>query len=99
MQVQAAKPDLVIYLQTPVDTLLERVEQRNVSYEQDISRDYLTRLADAYSEFFHVYDSSPLLIVNNEKINITTSEDALDLLVERIMQVQSRREFFNPVWD
>ena len=99
MQVQAAKPDLVIYLQTPVETLLERVEQRNVSYEQDISRDYLTRLADAYSEFFHVYDSSPLLIVNNEKINITTSEDALDLLVERIMQVQSRREFFNPVWD
>jgi DNA-binding winged helix-turn-helix (wHTH) protein len=40
-----------------------------------------------------------LLIVNNEKINITTSEEALDLLVERIMQVQSRREFFNPIWD
>ena len=99
MQVQAAKPDLVIYLQTPVETLLERVEQRNISYEQDIPRDYLTRLSDAYSEFFLVYDSSPLLIVNNEKINITTSEDALDLLVERIMQVQSRREFFNPVWD
>ena len=99
MQVQSTKPDLVIYLQTPVETLLERVEQRNISYEQAIPRDYLTRLFDAYNEFFHVYDSSPLLIVNNEKINILQSEDALDLLVERIMQVQSRREFFNPVWD
>lgn len=99
MQVQAARPDLVIYLQTPVDALIERVEQRNISYEQAIPREYLTRLSDAYSEFFHTYDSSPLLIVNNEKINITTSDEALDLLVERIMQVQSRREFFNPDWN
>ena len=99
MHLQASKPDLVIYLQTPVDALLTRVEQRNISYEQDIPREYLTRLSDAYSEFFHSYDSSPLLIVNNEKINITNSEEALDLLVDRIMQVQSRREFFNPDWD
>jgi deoxyguanosine kinase len=99
MHLQASKPDLVIYLQTPVDALLTRVEQRNISYEQDIPRDYLARLSDAYSEFFHSYDSSPLLIVNNEKINITNSEEALDLLVDRIMQVQSRREFFNPDWD
>ena len=99
MHLQASKPDLVIYLQTPVDALLARVEQRNISYEQDIPRDYLTRLSDAYSEFFHSYDSSPLLIVNNEKINITNSQEALDLLVDRIMQVQSRREFFNPDWD
>ena len=99
MHLQSSKPDLVIYLQTPVDALLARVEQRNISYEQDIPREYLTRLSDAYSEFFHSYDSSPLLIVNNEKINITNSEEALDLLVDRIMQVQSRREFFNPDWD
>jgi deoxyadenosine/deoxycytidine kinase len=99
MHLQASKPDLVIYLQTPVDALLARVEQRNISYELDIPRDYLARLSDAYSEFFHSYDSSPLLIVNNEKINITNSEEALDLLVDRIMQVQSRREFFNPDWD
>lgn len=99
MHLQASKPDLVIYLQTPVDALLARVEQRNISYEKDIPRDYLARLSDAYSEFFHSYDSSPLLIVNNEKINITNSEEALDLLVDRIMQVQSRREFFNPDWD
>ena len=99
MQVKATKPDLVIYLQTPVETLLERVEHRNISYEQDIPREYLTRLSDAYSEFFHAYDSSPLLIVNNEKINVLKSEEAVDLLINRIMQVQSRREFFNPIWD
>jgi deoxyadenosine/deoxycytidine kinase len=99
MHLQTSKPDLVIYLQTPVDVLLSRVEERNIPYEQDIPREYLARLANAYSEFFHNYDSSPLLIVNNEKINIINSDEAMDLLVDRIMQVQSRREFFNPDLD
>jgi deoxyguanosine kinase len=96
MQLQVSPPDLVIYLQTPVDALVERVEQRNVNYEQDIPREYLLRLSDAYSEFFHQYDASSLLIVNNEKLNIIKNDDALDLLVERIMQIRGRREFFNP---
>jgi deoxyguanosine kinase len=96
LQVKASSPDLVIYLQTPVDALAERVNQRNISYEQEIPREYLARLADAYRDFFHQYDTSPLLIVNNEKLNITTSDAALDLLVERIMQIRGRREFFNP---
>jgi len=96
MHLQASRPHLVIYLQTPVDELLARVEERNIDYEQSISKDYLKRLAVAYSEFFHAYTSSPLLIVNNEKLNILTSEDAMNLLIERIGQMQSQREFFNP---
>ena len=37
--------------------------------------------------------------MNNEKINVPKSEEVVDLLINRIMQVQSRREFFNPDWD
>ncbi len=96
LQLKATKPDLVIYLQTPIDALVARVEERNISYEQDISREYLQRLAEAYSELFHRYDASPLLIVNNDKLNITEDEQALDMLIERVMQIRSSREFFNP---
>ncbi len=99
LRLQASQPSLVIYLQTPVDELLTRVEERNIGYEQSISKDYLSKLAQAYSEFFHSYASSPLLIVNNEKLNIIHSEDAMNLLIERIMQMQSQREFFNPNLD
>lgn len=96
LQPQASAPDLVIYLQTPVDALAERVSQRNIAYEQDIPREYLARLADAYSEFFHQYDGAPLLIVNNEKLNITENDAAFNLLIDRIMQIRGRREYFNP---
>lgn len=96
VQLKSLPPDLVIYLQTPVDALAERVSQRNVDYEQEIPREYLARLAEVYSEFFHQYDASPLLIVNNEKLDITENEAALDLLLARILQMRGRREYFNP---
>ncbi len=96
LHLKASAPDLVIYLQTPVDALLDRIGQRNISYEQEIPKEYLVRLADAYSEFFHQYDASPLLIVNNEKLNIAEDDASLDVLIERALQIRSRREFFNP---
>ena len=99
LQLKSPKPDLVIYLQTPIDELAERIEERNISYEQEIPREYIERLADAYSEFFHTYDTSPVLIVNNEKLNIIKDESALNLLVDRIMQIKSSREYFNPNFD
>ena len=62
-------PDLVIYLQAPVDTLVERVHRRGVDYERTISAHYLARLADAYSRYFYRYEAAPLLIVNSERLN------------------------------
>ena len=99
LQLKSPKPDLVIYLQTPIDELAERIEERNISYEQEIPREYIERLADAYSEFFHTYDTSPVLIVNNEKLNVIKDESALNLLVDRILQIKSSREYFNPNFD
>ena len=96
LQLKAPRPDLVIYLQTPTDALMERIEERNVSYEQEIPREYIERLANAYSEFFHNYDASPVLIVNNEKLNILKNKEAFNLLLSRIEQIKSQREFFNP---
>lgn len=99
LHLNAPKPDLVIYLQTPLDALVERIEERNVSYEQDMSREYLERLSDAYSAYFHNYDTSPVLIVNNEKLNILKNPSALKLLINRIGQIKGQREFFNPNFD
>lgn len=96
LQLQATPPDLVLYLQTPVDALLERVNKRAIAYEQSITRNYLERLAAGYSEFFHQYEAAPLLIVNNEHFNVAESDEAFDLLLERIEKMRGRREYFNP---
>jgi len=36
------------------------------------------------------------LILNNENLNILKDKNAIDLLIERIMNIKSNREFFNP---
>jgi deoxyadenosine/deoxycytidine kinase len=62
----------------------------------DISTEYLETIAESYSQFFHSYDHSPVLILNNENLNILKDKNAIDLLIERIMNIKSNREFFNP---
>jgi len=92
---QTPTPDLVVYLQAPVDTLLGRVRRRGVGYEQTIPDGYLARLADAYSRFFYHYDEAPLLIINSERLNFVDNPAHLDLLLARIAGMRGQREFFN----
>lgn len=96
LQLQATPPDLVLYLQTPTETLFERVNKRAIKYEQSITRDYLERLAACYSDFFHQYENSPVLIINNEHFDAVSNDEAFTLLLERIEKMRGRREYFNP---
>ena len=92
---QTPTPDLVIYLQAPVDTLVERVHRRGVAFEQSIPAEYLARLADAYTRYFYQYAEAPLLIVNSERLNFVDQREHVDLLLERIGHMRGQREFFN----
>jgi deoxyguanosine kinase len=92
---QAARPDLVIYLQAAPETLIERVKRRGVSYERGIAPDYLLRLADAYARFFYQYEGAPLLMVNSENLNFVDVPRHLDLLIERIGALRGAREYFS----
>lgn len=90
------KPDLVVYLQAPVDVLLERIRARGSSSEQTIDADYLNRLTDAYANFFHFYDEAPLLIVNATDIDWANNESDYQHLLERMFQVKTGRHYYNP---
>lgn len=96
MLIDAPKPDLVVYLQAPTDTLMQRIESRGVPAERRIERSYLEKLNQAYSEFFLYYDSSPLLIVNSKDIDFAHSDSDYEILVQQIMNTRSGRHFYNP---
>ena len=92
---QAPTPDLVIYLQASVETLVFRVRRRGNPIETGIDEDYLRRLSEAYTRYFHDYSDSPLLIVNSERLNFVDVPGHFDLLLERINAMRGGREFFN----
>jgi deoxyguanosine kinase len=97
LAVDPPKPDLVVYLQAPVETLLQRIARRGTSYESLIDAPYLTRLNDAYARFFHEYDRAPLLIVNAASIDPVQNQGDYDELVGAIKRMKKGRMYYNPL--
>ncbi len=97
MTLDAPAPDLVIYLQAPVEVLHQRIARRGRGYERHLAPDYLARVAEAYMQFFYQYDAAPLLIVNAAEINLAENDADYALLLERVRSIRSGRHYFNPL--
>lgn len=97
MKLDLPAPDVVIYLQAPVDVLYERVRRRGSPYERLIERDYLQLIADTYTQFFYHYAASPLLVVNAADVNFVDSDADFQNLLDFIRRTRSGRHFFNPL--
>ncbi len=94
--IDAPTPDLVVYLQAPIDVLLNRIEQRGINAEKSITAEYLEALNEAYARFFHFYDRSPLLIVNAGEIDWVNNPNDYQQLVDTILETKSGRHYYNP---
>ncbi len=96
LTIDAPTPDLVIYLQAPTQVLLDRIQNRGVPAEQLIERGYLDSLNEAYTEFFHYYTRSSLLIVNSAELDLVSNEDDYKQLVDYILSLPSGTHYYNP---
>ena len=96
LTIDITRPDLVVYLQAPVEVLLSRIERRGLKHERFIETAYLQRLCDSYVQFFYQYNDAPLLIVNATDIDFANNDDDYNLLYQRITEVKSGRHYFNP---
>ena len=94
--IDAPTPDLVIYLQAPTNILLDRIQKRGVKAEQFIELGYLENLNLAYTEFFHYYHKSPLLIVNSAEIDLVSNDGDYQQLVDYILSHPTGINYFNP---
>lgn len=96
LNVEAPVPDLVIYLQSTVDALMDRIARRGVAFERAIDRRYLEKVTDAYARFFHAYNEGPLLIVNASQIDPINNAADYEQLFRQIERTTGGRHFFNP---
>lgn len=96
LAIKAPRPDLVVYLQAPAATLMARVKQRGIEFEQHIDSHYLETLIDAYTEFFHFYDAAPVLIVNAAELDLSSNQQHFEALLDRMIDMEGTRQYFNP---
>ncbi|HVS32277.1 MAG TPA: deoxynucleoside kinase [Thermoanaerobaculia bacterium] len=91
------KPDLVIYLQASLDTLMRRIKKRGRNYERAISSSYLQEVSEAYSHYFYRYDETPLLVVNTTEIDFVHTPEHFEQLVEQIRNAQKGTQYYVPL--
>lgn len=93
----ALTPDRVIYLQAPVDVLLDRIAARGIPYEDDMDPRYLDRVVAAYTRFFHHYAAAPLVIVNAAEIDFAHGDTDYAQLFDLLQSISGGRHYLNPL--
>jgi deoxyadenosine/deoxycytidine kinase len=93
---QVPKPDMVVYLQSTTEVLLQRVQRRARSEETGISRDYLDEVNQAYAHYFYHYRDTPLLVINTSEIDFVADEADLDDLIAQIDTMESGTRVYVP---
>jgi len=71
---QVPKPDILLFLNRPIDALQKNILSRGRGYEKEISPDYLFTLNKAYENFLQRITDIPVLYINADEINLEKPE-------------------------
>jgi len=90
-------PDMVIFLQSDTNRLIENIRKRGRAFEEKIDIGYIDALNQIYTEYFFKYDKSPLLIINTNDIDFVNNQDDLEEIIKFIRTPVKGTKFFNPI--
>jgi len=90
------RPNLVVYLQARTEVLLQRIQWRGRTFEQDMDASYLDALNGAYSYYFHHYKETPLLVVNTDNLDFVNVPRDFEMLYEQLAQEFTGTRYFAP---
>lgn len=91
-------PDIIIYLQSTVERLMQNIRHRNRDIEKEIKEDYIKDLNEGYNYFFIRYKATKVMIVNSAEIDFVNNEKDFENLIEAILKPDhSSIEYYNPV--
>ena len=90
------RPDLVVYLQAPVEVLSRRLLGSDRKASREISEEYLTELLRAYNYYFFHYTRTPLLVVNTAEVDFVQSDADLEDLVKQIQGMTRGTQYYVP---
>jgi deoxyadenosine/deoxycytidine kinase len=90
------KPDLVIYLQTAPEFLLKRIKEKGRDFEKGLDSEYISHLVESYNHFFFHYNSSPLLVVKNDNLDLQRKPGQFEDLINIIKEQKEGTRYYVP---
>jgi deoxyguanosine kinase len=83
-------PELIVYLHADIDILMQRISQRDRSYERNMERGYIEQLAQAYEAYFTQRQTAvatrkvPVLPIDTNQLDYVRNPDDLKQVETRI---------------
>lgn len=77
-------PDLLVYLRASIPTLVDQIQMRGRSYENNIRLDYLKRLNERYEAWIQGYTNGKLLIIDSNDIDFIKNKSDLSMIIDKV---------------
>lgn len=81
-------PNMMIYLNASLDTILERIQKRSRQIEQKIQASYLAQLAQDYEDYMNRFEklhpTIPVIRIDGDKLDFVCYQDHLDQIIELV---------------
>ena len=77
-------PDLLVYLQSSIPSLVNKIHKRGRDYEKTISIEYLSRLNERYEAWISNYTSGKLLKINVDDLDFVENKSDYETILELI---------------
>jgi deoxyadenosine/deoxycytidine kinase len=84
MTSQIQPPDLLIFLQASIPTLVKHIHSRGREYEGNMSLVYLKRLNAKYKDWIDNYTAGNLLVIDTDEIDFKHNKEDLGRIIERV---------------
>ena len=81
------RPDLMIYLDGSLDSIIHRINLRGRDMEKTVDIEYWENLHNRYEKWISEYDQSPVLYVNINEVDLINNPEHLDMLCEKIKEI------------
>jgi len=81
-------PDLIVYLRSSTDVLMQRIALRDRHYERNMERDYIEELNQVYENYYSEQEENkaPVLRIDTDHLDYVTDKVKLEWVEDRIRQ-------------
>ncbi|MCA0972368.1 deoxynucleoside kinase [Halobacillus litoralis] len=84
------RPNMVVYLDASLDTLMDRIRMRNRDVESNIQPSYLQQLSQDYEEFMNQFEEQnpdiPVIRLNGDELDFVKHQEDLNRIVDHVKQ-------------
>jgi len=77
-------PDLVVYLEGPIDDVIGRIQERGREMEQQTPNDYWIEMHERYENWINNFNSCPVLRLDINDYDLLKNPHAIESIVSRI---------------